>query len=279
MDNVPVLKDTEFSQIAELVYSRFGIHLSEQKRTLVAGRLAKRLRDLNLTSYGDYLNFVRLDDSGQELTEFINRITTNHSFFFRERDHFDYLAKVILPEMKNNIARNPAYPLRIWSAGCASGDEVYTVAMLIREYFGTSFPKIDCGLLATDISLQALREAQAAVYGEARLKELPAKYRSVWFNKVGDDQYALSSDIHNMVMFKRLNLMSEQFPFKGQFDLVLCRNVMIYFDQATRDKVVNSIYEHIKPGGHFFIGHSESLQRLSCPFEYVSPAIYRKGKG
>ncbi len=277
MDSGPLLKENEFNQIAGLVYQRFGIHLSDQKRTLVAGRLAKRLRDLNLSSYGDYLEYLKIDTTGSELTEFINRITTNHSFFYREKDHFDFLAKVILPRIRQEQAKNPAYPLRIWSAGCSSGDEVYTVAMVIREFFGESFPLLDCGLLATDISLAALQEAQAARYGEVRIKELPPRFRSSWLTKIADDQYVLSPEIRNMVMFKRFNLMTDRFPFKGQFDLVFCRNVMIYFDQAKRDHLVNAIYHFVKPGGYFFIGHSESLQRLNCPFEYVSPAIYRRG--
>jgi chemotaxis protein methyltransferase CheR len=222
---------------------------------------------------------LRHDESGQELTEFINRITTNHSFFYRERDHFEFLTRVILPGFKQQLAASPGSQLRIWSAGCSSGDEVYTIAMLIREFFGTSLPAIDFGLLATDISIQALQEAQAGVYGEARLKELPPKYRLNWFTKIAEDSYLLAPEIRNMVMFKRLNLMTDKFPFKGQFDLIFCRNVMIYFDQVKRDKLVNSLFDVVKPGGYFFIGHSESLQRLNCPFDYVSPAIYRKGRG
>ena len=277
MDNAPRLKESEFTQIAALVYDRYGIHLTDQKRTLVEGRLAKRLRDLHLSTYSDYMEYLRLDTSGGELIEFINRITTNHSFFYREQDHFDFLSKTILPEIKRKLALNPAYPLRIWSAGCSSGDEVYTVAMLLREFFGDSLLAVDHGLLATDISQAALREAQAGIYGVARLKELPPRLRASWFVKIGADQYLLSPEIRKMVMFKRFNLMTDRFPFKGQFDLVLCRNVMIYFDQPKRQSLVDSIYKFVKPGGYFFIGHSESLPRDSCPFQYVSPAIYRKG--
>ena len=276
MDNAPRLKESEFDQIAGLVYNQFCIHLTAQKRTLVEGRLAKRLRDLNLNSYTDYMEFVRLDGSGQELTEFVNRITTNHSFFYREKTHFEFLAKIILPEVRKNAGALSAFPLRIWSAGCSTGDEVYTVAMIIREFFGPALARIDCGLLATDISQAALKEAQAAIYSEARLRELPPRYTSSWFSKVGADQFALAADIRNMVMFKRLNLMVDDFPFHGQFDVVFCRNVMIYFDQAKRNQVINNIYRFVKPGGFLFIGHSESLQRDNCPFDYVSPAIYRK---
>lgn len=277
MDTIPRLKEIEFTQIAALVYDRFGIHLSDQKRSLVEGRLAKRLRDLHLSNFTDYMNYLHLDRSGGELTEFINRITTNHSFFYREKDHFEFIAKTILPDIKRQLSRTPSYPLRIWSAGCSSGDEVYTVAMVIREFFGDRFQAIDCGLLATDISQAALQEAQAAIYGEGRLKELPARMRASWFAKTGPDQYTLSLEIRKMVMFKRFNLMTDRFPFKGQFDLVLCRNVMIYFDQAKRRSLVDSIYQFVKPGGYFFIGHSESLPRETCPFQYVSPAIYQKG--
>jgi chemotaxis protein methyltransferase CheR len=148
--------------------------------------------------------------------------------------------------------------------------------MVVHDFFGGNLANIDCGLLATDISLAALQEAQAGIYAAARLKDLPARHRNLWFTKLGEDRYALSPEIKQMVMFKRFNLMSDEFPFKGQFDVVFCRNVMIYFDQATRDKLVANIHRFVKPGGYFFIGHSESLPRQTCPFRYIGPAIYRK---
>lgn len=272
------LSDKEFTYITKLLFDRFGIFLGDQKRVLVAGRLSKRLRELNLPNYTEYIEYLTADKTGAELTELINRITTNHTFFFRERDHFDFLEKTVLPSLDSEKTGIPAQPLRIWSAGCASGEEVYSLSMLLREYYGPRFAAVDSGLLATDISLAALREAEAGEYNIGKMRELPASYRNTYFLRKDESVYTIRDDIRKMVMFKRLNLMAETFPMKGLFDAIFCRNVMIYFNQVSREKVVNSLYRFVKPGGYLFIGHSESLNRETCPFTYVKPAIYRKGE-
>ncbi len=275
-DLVP-LSDREFKYFSTLLFDRFGIFLGEQKRVLVAGRLSKRLRELELPTFTDYIDYLSTDRTGEELTELINRITTNHSFFFRERDHFDFLSTTVLPELEAAGSQGTGFPLRIWSAGCATGEEVYSISMLLRERYGARLSLIDAGLLATDISLAALKEARNGEYAEAKLRELPASYRSSYFIKKDGETWAINDDIRSMVMFKRLNLMAENYPMKGLFNAVFCRNVMIYFNQESREKVVNALFRYIKPGGYLFIGHSESLNRESCPFEYVKPAVYRKG--
>jgi len=276
-DLVP-LSDTEFRYIADMLYDRFGIHLSEQKRILVAGRLSKRIRQLGFNAFTPYFDYLAADKSGVELSELINRITTNHSFFFREREHFDFLVKTILPGIENRIKQVARYPLRIWSAGCATGEEVYSIGMLLREYYGDRMDLLDYGLLASDISLSALQEAERGDYSETKLRELPAAYKNAYFRKKTEDIMTISDEIKKMVLFKRLNLMADSFPMKGQFDAIFCRNVMIYFDQESRRKVVQTLFQYVKPGGYFFIGHSESLRREDCPFSYVKPAVYRKGE-
>jgi len=276
-DLVP-LSDTEFKYIANMLYERFGIFLGEQKRILVAGRLSKRVRQLGLVSFTDYFNYLLTDKTGAELSELINRITTNHSFFFREREHFDFLVKNILPSIDEKMKQAGRYPLRIWSAGCATGEEIYSISMLLREYYGTRLDSIDYGLLASDISLSALNEAGMGDYSETKLRELPAAYKAAYFEKKGQDLFTIKEEIKKMVLFKRLNLMAETFPLKGQFDAIFCRNVMIYFDQESRRKVVQALFQYVKPGGYFFIGHSESLKREDCPFAYIKPAVYRKGE-
>jgi len=272
------LSDKEFTYITKLLFDRFGIFLGDQKRVLVAGRLSKRLRELNLPDYTEYIEYLTADKTGTELTELINRITTNHTFFFRERDHFDFLEKTVLPSLDSEKTGIPAQPLRIWSAGCASGEEVYSLSMLLREYYGPQFAAVDSGLLATDISLAALREAEAGEYNVGKMRELPASYRNTYFLRKDESVYTIRDDIRKMVMFKRLNLMADTFPMKGLFDAIFCRNVMIYFNQVSREKVVNALYRFVKPGGYLFIGHSESLNRETCPFTYVKPAVYRKGE-
>lgn len=272
------LRDGDFRYVSDLVYERFGIRLTEQKRELVAGRLTKRVRQLGLASFGDYFDRLRAAGGGEELSELIDRITTNHSFFFRERDHFDALSRDILPPLVSAAAGRPGASIRIWSAGCAAGEEPYTIAMLLKDALSRRRDggAVDAGVLATDVSLSALLEAKAGVYPASRLKELPAAYRSAYLEPAGAEAWSVSPAVRSLVLFKRLNLMREPYPFKARFDVVFCRNVMIYFDPPSRARLVESIYRVVKPGGWFFIGHSESLPRESCPFAYVRPATYRK---
>jgi chemotaxis protein methyltransferase CheR len=272
------LTDGDFRFVSALVYDTFGIRLTEQKRSLIAGRLSKRVRQLGYSSFHDYFAKLRDDRSGAELSELINRVTTNHSFFFRERDHFDVLAQDILPGLADACVGRVGASIRIWSAGCAAGEEPYTLAMILRDVLSKrpGGGSVDASILATDVSMDALLEAKSGVYAEARLKELPKAYRSAFLQPAGPDAWAVTDDIKAMVLFKRLNLMTEPYPFKSKFDVVFCRNVMIYFDVPSRATLVRSIHRVVKPGGWFFIGHSESLPRDTCPFSYVRPATYRK---
>ncbi len=275
-EEVLPLSDTDYNFVASLLYDRFGIQIGSQKRVLVAGRLTKRVRQLGLASFAEYFTYLRADNSGNELSEFINRLTTNHSFFCREKDHYDFLRSTVLPDLKGRMDRDPRYELRMWSAGCAAGEEVYTLAMVLRDFFGPSTDGSDLGLLATDISLQALKAAKEGIYAAAKLSELSTAMRSSYFRPAGAGLFEVAPEVKRMVLFKRLNLMAEKYPFKNPFDVIFCRNVMIYFDQASRSSLIHSFYEHVKPGGYFFIGHSETIPRADCPFEYVQPAIYRK---
>jgi chemotaxis protein methyltransferase CheR len=276
-DDLVPLGDKEFAYIANLMYDRFGIHLGDQKRVLVAGRLSKRIRELGFSSFTPYIEYLVADTSGAELSELINRITTNHSFFFREKDHFDFLSQNILAGIESKKKDGTPYPLRIWSAGCATGEEIYSIGMLLAERYGLSPVGIDIGLLATDISVAALQEAKGGKYSGTKLRELPAPLRKSYFREKAPDVFEISDSIRNLVLFKRLNLMAESFPMNGLFDAIFCRNVMIYFDQSSRTRLVNTLYQYVKPGGYLFIGHSESLRREDCPFDYVKPAIYKKG--
>ncbi len=277
-DIILPLGDSDFRYVSDLVYETFGIKLTDQKRSLVASRLTKRVRQLGYTSFREYFSHLRDDRSGAELSELINRVTTNHSFFFRERDHFDVLARDILPPLVDAAAGKVGASIRVWSAGCAAGEEPYTIAMLLKDVLSKrpGGGTVDAAVLATDVSLSALVEAKTGVYAESRLRELPKAYRSAYLDPAGPELWSVSQAVRSLVLFKRLNLMREPYPFKSGFDVVFCRNVMIYFDPPSRAKLVESIYRVVKPGGWFFIGHSESLPRDSCPFSYVRPATYRK---
>jgi len=279
MDDALVITDSEFRDAANLVYERFGISLTDQKRALVAGRLAKRVRTLGLPSFGAYLALVRSDSTGAELGEFINRISTNHSYFYREKEHFQFLLSTVMPKVKERLEKEPSYPFRIWCAGCAAGEEPYTLSMLVQESLGALVKKADWGILATDVSVAALSEAKAAIYPDNRIKELPLNWRNTYLSRCGTEDWTVSQETRKPILFKILNLMNSDYPFKGTFDIVFCRNVMIYFDGPTRRALVDRIYRYVKPGGYFFVGHSESLPRDTCPFSYVNPATYRKAEG
>jgi chemotaxis protein methyltransferase CheR len=271
MEDLIRLGDSDFRFIAGLMYSNFGIHLGEQKRTLIAGRLGKRIRSLGLSSFPEYLNKLRSDPT--ELTELADRLSTNHTFFFRESEHFRFLDEEVLVPLAADPAAGPP---RIWSAGCASGEEAYTIAMLVRERFGPRVSVRAPCVLATDISMQALRLAVAAEYPAARIKELPAKLCQAYLEGSGPDAMRVCDGIRSMVLFKKFNLMDGIFPFKEKFQAIFCRNVMIYFNQESRRKVIDSFHRWVAPGGYLFLGHSETIPRAECPFEYVKPAVYRR---
>jgi chemotaxis protein methyltransferase CheR len=254
------------------MYSNFGIHLSDQKKSLVAGRLAKRIRVLGYSSFSEYL--LRLRNEPAELSELIDNLSTNHTYFFRESAHFQYLDEHLLAPMASDPVASPP---RIWCAGCASGEEAYTLAMFVRNRFGAR-ALAEPAIVATDISLPALQAALRAEYPESKLREVPADLLSRSFERIGPDSYRVTQELRRLVLFKRLNLMDERYPFHRQFHAILCRNVMIYFDQESRRKLINSFHRWLLPGGYFFLGHSETISRGECPFEYVKPAVYRKAE-
>lgn len=266
------ISDGEFRRIADYVKTNFGIHLNTEKKVLVAGRLSIVLQQLEMDNYSDYLDYIDADKSGQAARTFINKITTNHTFFMREADHFQYFRDRILP---NVIHSTKEKDLRIWSAGCSTGEEPYTLAMLIDEYLGAEKMNWDTKLLATDISEQVLGFASRGIYENESLAPLPKKWRLSYFNQCGHTQYGVADKIKREVIFRRLNLM-DSFPFRKKFHVIFCRNVMIYFDSATKMKLIQKFYDVLEPGGYLLIGHSESINREFTMFQYIMPAVYRK---
>jgi chemotaxis protein methyltransferase CheR len=259
-----------FSEIQNLMYSRFGIAFSDKKRDLVISRLADRLRKLEMRSYDEYFRFVTSDRSGKELSAMVDALTTNFTSLFREKEHFDYLEKAVLPELisKNSIA--------FWSAGCATGEEPYSIACWLAEHLGNRSK--DIRILATDISGRALKAAERAIYEEERFKGLSDPWRRRYLLKGTGrwrNMFQFKPEIRRMIQFSYLNL-NEPFPSVGIFDVIFCRNVMIYFDQTTRDRLISRLAEHLCPGGHFLPGHAESLAPELHGMRRVSPAVYRK---
>lgn len=276
MEGLLNISDQEFRQIADLVYQRFGINLGDKKKVLVRGRLNKLLRAGNYTSFNDYYEDVLSDASGKNLLTLIDKISTNHSFFYREADHFEYLSNHILPELTADGAIGGSEDFRLWCAGCAAGEEPYTLAMVLREYFPDNFFTGSPVILATDISMTALETAVKGKYTPDKVKGLPEKLLKKYLTLGKDGQYEVKDTLKKMILFKRLNFKQETFPFKSKFQVVFCRNVMIYFDQETKLDLAGRIGRHIVPGGYFLIGHSESLGREMAEYQYIRPAVYRK---
>lgn len=272
----PELTDKEFEAIHSLVYERFGINLTDQKRNLIVGRLQKVLRAHRFTSFAEYVDFVTRDSTGEALSELIDRISTNHTFFFREPEHFRFMAEVALPAICDRLESQHNRDIRIWSAGCSSGEEPYTIAIALREYFGHNYSQWKAGVMATDISSHVLRHAERGIYPVERLAKTTPAICSKYFHRSGEEQVAVNEEIRSDVTFRRLNFMSPAFPFKRQFHIIFCRNVMIYFDTPTRLELVRKFHASLEPGGYLFIGHSESLGRDDTFFSYVQPAVYRK---
>ncbi len=269
------LSDSEFRAIRDLVQTRFAICLTEQKRSLITGRLSSLLRKHNFSTFNEFYKLVVEDKSGEALGQLIDKISTNHTFFYRESEHFEFFAEDVLKPMLKPDRTFQETP-RIWVAGCSSGEEPYTLAMLMAEashsILGTSTPMI----LATDISAQALEKATSARYSTENVHRLPAVLKKRYLHPDGEGILKIDPNIQKLVLYRRLNLTRDYFPFKAQFHTIFCRNVMIYFELEFRLKLVSKFIDWLVPGGYLFIGHSESLGRAMPSLKYIKPAVYRK---
>lgn len=261
----PELGTAAFESIRGMVYDVAGIHLHEGKMGLVRTRLMRRLRDLGMRDFESYVSLVRSAPGRDEIPRMVDILTTNKTSFFRESGHFDFLSDTLLPLWNGQPGE-----VRIWSAGCSSGEEPYTLAMLLRQGLRDRPGRI----LATDISERVLEQARSGIYPSARIQEIPAELRRSALTRVEGDRWSIRDDLRGMVRFARLNLM-DAWPMRGPFHAIFCRNVMIYFDRSTQERLVNRFASLLAPGGHLFIGHAESLTGLKHPFQYIQPALYR----
>ncbi|WP_198146061.1 CheR family methyltransferase [Desulfonatronovibrio magnus] len=270
------LSDHDFRIISDLVRKCFGIQLTEQKRSLVTGRLQGLLREMDLPDFSSYCRLLEKDTSGQFLDALANRISTNHTFFFREPEHFNFMRETILPELKARGDKTGHKDLRFWCAAASSGEEPYSIIMTMLDYFGSEYDCWDAGLLATDISARALEKAIAGQYSQERIKGVSSPQLRKYFQREAGGDWTVRPDIRREITFRRFNLMNQHFPFRRPFDLIFCRNVMIYFDQPTRDALVTRMARSLIPGGYLFIGHSESISRARKDFIYIKPAVYQR---
>lgn len=265
--------DVDFARIQGLVYSHAGISLSDAKRNLVYSRLARRLRRLNLTTFAAYTDYLQthLDT---ELTDFLNAITTNLTSFFRENHHFETLRRLVLPELMRNSARRR---IRIWSAGCSTGEEPYSIAMTVKEAVPES-SGWDVKILATDLDTNVLQKARDGIYDEERVQQIPKARLQRWMRRgsgANAGQVRVNSELQDMIQFNQLNLM-ESWPMRGPFDVIFCRNVVIYFDKDTQRRLFDRFADLLTPEGYLFVGHSETLYKVTERFELQGQTVYRK---
>jgi chemotaxis protein methyltransferase CheR len=264
------LSEGQFRKISQIVHRLCGIHLKDGKQALVRARLMKRLRALNLSDFKQYIQFIESEAGLEELGYMVDVMTTNKTSFFREPEHFNYLCDQVLPTLT-------ARRLRFWTAACSSGEEPYSLAIVLREHL--TGPQLrDVKILATDISMKMLEKARRAVYAEELVRGVPPRYLQQYFERIrehGVPAYRVNETLRAMVRLGWLNLM-ESWPMRGPFTVIFCRNVMIYFDRPTQQRLIHRFWELLEPGGHLFVGHSEGLSAVSHRFRYVRPAVYQK---
>lgn len=267
------ITDIEFIKLASYIKKNYGISISGQKKEILNARLAYVLSQNGFKSYTEFIGKLNDDKSGELAAMLVNKITTNHTYFMREKDHFYFFRDQVLPYLEKTVTDRD---LRIWCAACSTGEESYTLEMILSEYFEKHLMSWDTKVLATDISEQVLKEAAAGIYSADRLSVLPPEWISKYFTRLNGDSYKVVDRIRNNVIYRKFNLIEQRYPFKKKFHVIFCRNVMIYFSNETKVWLVNRLYDILEPGGYLFIGHSEFIAKEESPFQYIMPAVYRK---
>ncbi|MFP4018523.1 MAG: CheR family methyltransferase [Bacteroidales bacterium] len=271
------LSDSEFSRLSRFITEHAGIKLPEAKKVMLQSRLQKRLRHHGMTSYKDYIEYVFSETGLQnEIIHMLDVVSTNKTDFFREPVHFEFMEKTVLPEYVDN------YPLhrtmKIWSAGCSSGEEVYTIAMTIEE-FKEQYPELTYSILGTDISTDILQKALNAVYKEEKVETVPLQLKKKYLLRSKDRtkrKVKIVQDLRRKAHFRRLNFMDTSYDISEIFDVIFCRNVLIYFNRDTQEKVIQRLCRKLKTGGYFFIGHSESIMGMDVPLKQIRPTIFMR---
>jgi chemotaxis protein methyltransferase CheR len=273
------LSNGDFARMSRLIYDECGIKMPDVKRTMLEARLAKRLRSLGLHSFGEYCDYLfSREGMEQELVLMIDLVTTNKTDFFREPAHFDHMLLKVLPEWASNGNNLSERKLKVWSAGCSTGEEPYTLAMVLNE-FALECPRFDFSVLATDISTRVLETAMRAVYEEEKIAPVPLPLKRKYLLRGKDRSSGLVRivpEIRAKVRFRRLNFMDADFGIPDKFDIIFCRNVVIYFDRPTQERLLNKFYAHLTKNGFIFMGHSETLNGLDVPLVMVHPTVYKK---
>jgi chemotaxis protein methyltransferase CheR len=272
----PGMSERDYRRFSEFVHRECGIKLPPSKKTMVEARLQKRLRQLALADYKEYCEYLfSAEGMSNELEQLINVVTTNTTSFFREPKHFEYLNNTVLPDWLQSFGGRRQ--LSLWSAGCSAGMEPYTLAIVLSE-FSEKHPEFRFSILATDISSRVLETAVQGIYNSEQINTVSHQLKQKYFLRSKDRKKKLVRvvpELRSRVRFRRLNFMQE-FDFREKLDIIFCRNVLIYFDRPTQEVLLNKFCRHLRPGGHLFIGHSESLAGMNLPLEQVAPTIYRR---
>jgi len=270
------ITDLEFENLISFVKVNYGINL-EARKTFVELRLQKLMEQNNYDNFTGYFDFVCNDLTGIAISNFISSLTVNYTLFYRESYHFDYLNKEVLPYLYKK--EQETKDLRIWSAGCSTGEEPYTIAMIVSDFLGTNKSSWDMKILATDISAFALKKANTAAYATGSIECLNPSWIKNYFETDPNDceNVLIAPNIKSEVIFRKLNLVGDSFNFKKKFHFIFCRNVMIYFDQEVKNRLINKFYDTLDDGGYLFIGMSETIEKNISDFNYVMPSVYRKG--
>jgi len=262
----------DFNHLCQLVDRHTGIQLSDGKEDMLYGRLSRRIRKVGLSSFKDYIDLLEHDESGDEFGEFINAVTTNLTSFFREAHHFDYLKQTLLPAVMK--ANHASRRIRIWSAGSSTGEEPYSIAMTVAE---TMPPGWDVKILATDLDTDVLMHGERGVYDDSRVEGLDKAVVKRWFSKNSKHpgKVRVKPELQALIYFRQLNLLKD-WPMKGPIDIIFCRNVIIYFDMPTKQKLMNRYADMLVSGGHLFLGHSEAMNNMSTRFSLCGKSVYSK---
>lgn len=271
-----MITDEEFKRITVYMKQNYGIDLS-QKKIIVNGRLENYIKSNGWKNFNEYMDVVERDTSGVQEKMLVNFLTTNHTYFMREFEHFEYFKSVVLPWLRTKESKRK--DLRIWCGASSTGEEPYMIAMVLADFFGLDRHQWDTKVLATDISTKVLKQAMLGIYSAEQLKNLPEQWKRHFFKSVaGGSQYQVKDELKQEVIFRQFNLM-DPFPFKKKMHTIFLRNVMIYFDDKTKQELVQKVYDSLEPGGYLFIGTTETLDRSNTPFQIIKPSIFRKKEG
>ncbi len=270
------MSHTEFAKLSNYIYTELGIKMPEAKKIMLESRLQRRLKEMSINTFSEYIEFVfSAKGMNSEIFHMIDVVTTNKTDFFREPQHFDFLRNVVLPEFSQT---HTGKPLSLWSAGCSSGEEPYTLSMVLSDAIQDKL-LVDFNIFATDISIRILERAAMAIYPENRVADIPLNIKKKYLLKAKnpiDKTVRIIPQLRNKITFHRLNFMDDYYDFNTMFDVVFCRNVIIYFDKETQEQVINKLASKLKPGGYFFLGHSESITNMNVPLTNIKPTIFKK---